>query len=218
VLHEIKRLRFKMVHTIEQEKSYFDRQLLLNKKELSYTARRPPHWDNLIDDVGFFVGQNENIDTIRDLGCGTGALYQVVSDGLEGGNYYGYDRSEYAIELAKENYSKDSFFVFDLNDLDENFIKGDNEIFYMAAVLDVLPNANKVLKKICSLGFKNILLHRMNIDDQPSRYSEYMAFDVMPTYAFYHNRQDLIDIVSENYEYEIYQNDGHNYNMRLIAK
>jgi trans-aconitate methyltransferase len=207
-----------MVHTIEQEKSYFDRQLLLNKKELSYTARRPPHWDNLIDDVGFFVGQNENIDTIRDLGCGTGALYQVVSDGLEGGNYYGYDRSEYAIELAKENYSKDSFFVFDLNDLDENFIKGDNEIFYMAAVLDVLPNANKVLKKICSLGFKNILLHRMNIDDQPSRYSEYMAFDVMPTYAFYHNRQDLIDIVSENYEYEIYQNDGHDYNMRLIAK
>jgi len=218
VLHEIKRLRFKMVHTIEQEKSYFDRQLLLNKKELSYTARRPPHWDNLINDVGFFVGQNENIDTIRDLGCGTGALYQVVSDGLEGGNYYGYDRSEYAIELAKENYSKDSFFVFDLNDLDENFIKGDNEIFYMAAVLDVLPNANKVLKKICSLGFKNILLHRMNIDDQPSRYSEYMAFDVMPTYAFYHNRQDLIDIVSENYEYEIYQNDGHDYNMRLIAK
>ena len=207
-----------MVHTIEQEKSYFDRQLLLNKKELSYTARRPPHWDNLIDDVGFFVGQNENIDTIRDLGCGTGALYQVVSDGLEGGNYYGYDRSEYAIELAKENYSKDSFFVFDLNDLDENFIKGDNEIFYMAAVLDVLPNANKVLKKICSLGFKNILLHRMSIDDQPSRYSEYMAFDVMPTYAFYHNRQDLIDIVSENYEYEIYQNDGHYYNMRLIAK
>ena len=207
-----------MVHTIEQEKSYFDRQLLLNKKELSYTARRPPHWDNLINDVGFFVGQNENIDTIRDLGCGTGALYQVVSDGLEGGNYYGYDRSEYAIELAKENYSKDSFFVFDLNDLDENFIKGDNEIFYMSAVLDVLPNANKVLKKICSLGFKNILLHRMNIDDQPSRYSEYMAFDVMPTYAFYHNRQDLIDIVSENYEYEIYQNDGHNYNMRLIAK
>ena len=207
-----------MVHTIEQEKSYFDRQLLLNKKELSYTARRPPHWDNLIDDVGFFVGQNENIDTIRDLGCGTGALYQVVSDGLEGGNYYGYDRSEYAIELAKENYSKDSFFVFDLNDLDENFIKGDNEIFYMSAVLDVLPNANKVLKKICSLGFKNILLHRMNIDDQPSRYSEYMAFDVMPTYAFYHNRQDLIDIVSENYDYEIYQNDGHDYNMRLIAK
>jgi SAM-dependent methyltransferase len=207
-----------MVHTIEQEKSYFDRQLLLNKKELSYTARRPPHWDNLINDVGFFVGQNENIDTIGDLGCGTGALYQVVSDGLEGGNYYGYDRSEYAIELAKENYSKDSFFVFDLNDLDENFIKGDNEIFYMAAVLDVLPNANKVLKKICSLGFKNILFHRMNIDDQPSRYSEYMAFDVMPTYAFYHNRQDLIDIVSENYEYEIYQNDGHNYNMRLIAK
>jgi SAM-dependent methyltransferase len=207
-----------MVHTIEQEKSYFDRQLLLNKKELSYTARRPPHWDNLIDDVGFFVGQNENIDTIRDLGCGTGALYQVVSDGLEGGNYYGYDRSEYAIELAKENYSKDSFFVFDINDLDENFIKGDNEIFYMSAVLDVLPNANKVLKKICSLGFKNILLHRMSIDDQPSRYSEYMAFDVMPTYAFYHNRQDLIDIVSENYEYEIYQNDGHDYNMRLIAK
>jgi len=172
----------------------------------------------LISDVGFFVEQNENIDTIRDLGCGTGALYQVVSEGLEGGNYYGYDKSEYAIKLAKENYSEDNFFVFDLNDLDENFIKGDNEIFYMAAVLDVLPNANEVLKKICSFGFKNILLHRMNIDNQVSRYSEYMAFDVMPTYAFYHNRSELVDIVSENYNYEIYQNDAHNYNMRLIRK
>jgi len=207
-----------MVHTIDQEKSYFDRQLLLNKKELNYIARRPPHWNNLISDVGFFVEQNENIDTIRDLGCGTGALYQVVSEGLEGGNYYGYDKSEYAIKLAKENYSEDNFFVFDLNDLDENFIKGDNEIFYMAAVLDVLPNANEVLKKICSFGFKNILLHRMNIDNQVSRYSEYMAFDVMPTYSFYHNRSELVDIVSENYNYEIYQNDAHDYNMRLIRK
>jgi len=207
-----------MVHTIDQEKSYFDRQLSLNKLELNSAARRPPHWDNLIRDVSFFVEKNEDIDTIRDLGCGSGALYEVVNRGLDGGNYYGYDKSEYAIKLAKENYSEDNFFVFDLNDLDENFIKGDNEIFYMAAVLDVLPNANEVLKKICSFGFKNILLHRMNIDNQVSRYSEYMAFDVMPTYAFYHNRSELVDIVSENYEYEIYQNDGHDYNMRLIAK
>ena len=58
----------------------------------------------------------------------------------------------------------------------------------------------------------------MNIDNQVSRYSEYMAFDVMPTYAFYHNKTELIDIVSENYNYEIYQNDAHDYNMRLIRK
>jgi|TARA_B100000073_G_scaffold95132_1_gene75557 SAM-dependent methyltransferase len=207
-----------MSHTIEQEESYFDRQLSLNKKELSLSARRPPHWDHLIDDVSFFIESNEEIDTIRDVGCGSGALYQVVNDGLNGGNYYGYDKSEYAVKLAKENYSKNNFFVFDLDDLDENFIKNDNEIFYMAAVLDVLPNANKVLKKICSLGFRNILIHRMNIDDGPSRYSEYMAFDVMPTYAFYHNKSDLIEIVSENYDYEIYKNDNHDYNMRLIKK
>lgn len=207
-----------MPHTIEKEKSYFDRQLSLNKKELSLSARRPPHWDHLIDDVCFFIESNEEIDTIRDIGCGSGALYQVVNDGLNGGNYYGYDKSEYAIKLAKENYSENNFFVFDLDDLDENFIKNDNEIFYMAAVLDVLPNANKVLKKICSLGFKNILLHRMNIDDNPSRYTEYMAFDVMPSYAFYHNKSDLIQIVSENYNYEIYKNDNHDYNMRLIKK
>ena len=207
-----------MVHTIDQEKDYFDIQLSLNKKQLSRDVPRPPHWNNIIGDVMSFVDKDDSIDTIRDLGCGTGGLYEIINESLSGGKYYGYDRSEYAINLAKENYSKDSFFVFDLDNLDENFIKGDNEIFYMAAVLDVLPNANEVLKKVCSLGFKNILLHRMNIDDGPSRYSEYMAFDVMPTYAFYHNKHDLIDIVSENYEYEIYQNDIHNFNMRLIKK
>lgn len=207
-----------MLPTVEQEKSYFDRQLTLNRKELSLDTRRPPHWDHLIDDISFFIESNEEIDTIRDVGCGSGALHRVVNESLSGGKYYGYDRSEYAINLAKENYSKDSFFVFDLDNLDENFIRGENEIFYMAAVLDVLPNANEVLKKVCSLGFKNILLHRMNIDDGPSRYSEYMAFDVMPTYAFYHNKSDLIQIVSENYDYEIYKNDNHDYNMRLIEK
>lgn len=177
----------------EQEKKYFDIQLSLNKKQLNRDVPRPPHWNNIIGDVMFFVDKDDSIDTIRDLGCGTGGLYQIINESLSGGKYYGYDRSEYAINLAKENYSKDSFFVFDLNNLDENFIKGKNEIFYMAAVLDVLPNANEVLKKVCSLGFKNIILHRMNIDDKPSRYTEYMAFDVMPTYAFYHNRHDLID-------------------------
>mgnify|MGYP003117873291 CR=1 FL=1 len=207
-----------MVHTIDQEKDYFDIQLSLNKKQLNRDVPRPPHWNNIIEDVMFFVDKDDSIDTIRDLGCGTGGLYKIINESLSGGKYYGYDRSEYAINLAKENYSKDSFFVFDLDNLDENFIKGNNEIFYMAAVLDVLPNANEVLKKVCSLGFKNILLHRMNVDDKPSRYTEYMAFDVMPTYAFYHNRKDLIDIVSENYEYEIYQNDVHNFNMRLIKK
>ncbi len=207
-----------MLHTIEQEKSYFDYQLSLNKKQLSLDAMKPPHWDNLINDISFFIKDNEEIDTIRDVGCGSGALYQVINNGLSGGNYYGYDKSKYAIKLAKENYSENNFFVFDLNDLDENFIKNDNEIFYMSAVLDVLPNANEVLKKICSLGFKNIILHRMNIDDGPSRYFEYMAFDVMPTYAFYHNKSDLIEIVSEKYNYEIYKNDKHDYNMRLIKK
>ena len=29
---------------------------------------------------------------------------------------------------------------------------------------------------------------------------------------------DLIEIVSENYNYEIYKNDNHDYNMRLIKK
>ena len=127
-----------MPHTIEQEKSYFDRQLSLNKKELSLSARRPPHWDHLIDDV-CFIESNEEIDTIRDIGCGSGALYQVVNDGLNGGNYYGYDKSEYAIKLAKENYSENNFFVFDLDDLDENFIKNDNEIFYMAKRIRCSP-------------------------------------------------------------------------------
>ena len=63
-----------MSHTIEQEQNYFDRQLSLNKKELSLSARRPPHWDHLIDDISFFIESNEEIDTIRDVGCGSGAF------------------------------------------------------------------------------------------------------------------------------------------------
>ena len=204
--------------TEEQEKKYFDSQLLLNKKELDGRARKPPHWTNLVSDIIELSKQNDSIDTIRDLGCGSGAIYQVIKDEFETGNYYGYDKSDYAISLAKDNYSKDNFFVFDLNDIDENFIQGDNEILYMSALLDVLPDANKSLKKICSFGFKNIIIHRVNIIEEESRYFQYMAFDVMPSCAFYHNREELVDIISKNYEYDIYQNDGHDFNIRMTRK
>ena len=205
--------------SIEQEKKYFDEQLLLNKKELTNSSFRPPQWDNLISDVKFFLDKNDNINTIRDIGCGSGAVYQVVKDGLDSGYYYGYDKSEYAISLAKKNYSKDNFFVFDIDDIDETFIKSDNEILYMCALLDVLPNANDVLKRICSYNFKNIIIHKMNIHKEPSGYTEYMAYGDVPSVSFCHNEDDLTDIISKDYDYEIYKNGyNHGYNMRMIRK
>lgn len=203
----------------EQEKTYFDEQLLLNKKELTDPSARPPQWDNLISDIKFFIDKNDNINTIRDLGCGSGAVYQVVKDGLNGGYYYGYDKSEYAISLAKKNYSEDNFFVFNIDDIDETFMKSDNEILYMCALLDVLPNANEVLKRICSYKFKNVIIHKMNIHKKPSGYIEYLAYGSMPSCSFSHNENDLIDIILKDYDYEIYKNGyNHGYNMRMIRK
>ena len=204
--------------TEEQEKQYFDNQFLLNQRELNDVSIRPPQWDNLIEDIKFFIEKNENIDTIRDLGCGSGAAYKVVTDAFKNGNYYGYDRSQYAIELAKLNYSNDNFFVFDVSDIDETFIKNDNEILYMCGLLDVFPNANDVLKKICSFGFKNIIIHKMNIGDGPSKATEYIAYNVMPTSYYNHNKNDLIDIISKSYDYEIYKNGHQGYNLRMIKK
>ena len=174
----------------------------------------------MINDIVSLAKDDENIDTIRDLGCGTGAVYKVISDHFDQGNYYGYDKSEYAIQLAKENWSKDNFFVFDIDDIDENFIKGDNEILYMSALLDVLPNANDYLKKIVQFNFKYILIHRAKIiTDQPSFAEEYMAVDVMPSYVFSHNLDELVEIVDEKYYYEVYKNDWGNYcNIKLIRK
>lgn len=205
---------------LEEEKKYFERQLELNKKELSGEEPAPPHWKHLINDIISLARDDENIDTIRDLGCGTGAVYKVVTDHFDDGHYYGYDKSEYAIELAKKQWSEDNFFVFNADEIDENFIKGDNEILYMSALLDVLPNANDYLKKIVSLGFKYILIHRVKIiTDQPSFAEEYMAFDVMPSYRFSHNLDELIEIVDEKYYYEVYKNDWGNYcNIKLIRK
>jgi SAM-dependent methyltransferase len=205
---------------VDEEKKYFDWQLDFNKKQLSGKESAPPHWKHLINDIKTLIKNDENIDTIRDLGCGTGAIYKVILNHFDNGNYYGYDKSEYAIELAKNNWSKDNFFVFDISDIDVNFIKGDNEILYMSALLDVLPNANDHLKKIVELNFKYILIHRVKIViDQPSFSEEYMAIGVMPSYVFSHNLDEIIQIIGEKYDYEIYENDWGNYfNIRLIRK
>lgn len=204
----------------EEEKKYFDWQLEFNKKELSGEESTPPHWKHLINDIISLTEIDDNVDTIRDLGCGTGAIYKVINDYFDNANYYGYDKSEYAIQLAKDQWSKNNFFVFDANNIDENFIKGDNEILYMSALLDVLPNANEYLKKIVELNFKYILIHRSKIiTDKPSFVEEYMAAGVMSSYVFSHNLDELIEIVDKRYYHEIYKNDWGNYfNIKLIRK
>jgi len=208
---------------INNIKEYFNLQLQLNKKQFSGELPRPPHWGNMITDIQELCNDDKNINTIKDLGCGSGALYRVVNDPWIQSSfdkkihYYGYDISEHAIKLAKENYSNDHFFTQDACKIDSSFVKN-NEILYMSALLDVMKDGNTFLKNICSMKFKYIIIHRVQFTTKTSFFTMDRPYGVCDMPMSFHNKKEFIKVISKDYHYTIKNNDEHDYNIILNLK
>ncbi|MEK7167062.1 MAG: methyltransferase domain-containing protein [Patescibacteria group bacterium] len=109
----------------------------------------------LWEDLKEFNQYIQNGDTILDLGCGNGRLFELFNNKKI--NYFGIDNCEKLIEIAKEKYklTKVNFFIEDALDLsfeDQKF-----DVIFCVAVFNhipskelrikVLENIKRVLKK-----------------------------------------------------------------------
>jgi len=184
-----------------KNKNVFKKQLDLNINELSNSY--PQHWLDFIK----FIKQ-ENPKTILDIGCGCGSYYELCNREFTDIKYTGIDYSLDAIELAKNKWNHNEFYVKDINELSSEYIK-EFDIIHMGALLDVLPNGDEVLENILKLLPKKLLIGRMELTDKPSYYETYKAYDEIITYKYYHNKENLIYLCGK-YDY-IISNINNNY-------
>lgn len=181
-----------------KNKTVFEKQLELNKYEFENSY--PQHWDVFINEI-----KNLNINSILDIGCGSGVYYKLCQKELPDINYYGVDYSIEAIEIAKKEYSENSFGAMSIDELTESFIKK-FDLIHMGAVLDILPNGDETLEKILTLKPKKLFIGRIKFTDEQSSYTEYMAYNEIMTYEYKHNLLNFINICNK-----------HNYKPKFIS-
>lgn len=86
-------------------------------------------------------------DTILDLGCGNGRLYQLFEENQV--NYIGIDQSEELIDIAQTRVSEGKFFVSDMKDvpLQDNFI----DTIFCIATFHHLPDRDSRRKALSEM-------------------------------------------------------------------
>lgn len=180
----------------KKNKDIFKLQLSLNKKELE--GNYPPHWLSFISAYTTFNNFN-----ILDLGCGTGAYYELCRKHFPHIKYHGADYSEHAILLAKKTWgNEDRFFIKDFWNMTKDFVENYDNII-LNAVLDVMPNGDEALEFLLKLKPKSIFIQRMETTDKPSYTTKYKAYDKMNTFQYYHNAHTVSSIIKNN-GYKIY--------------
>ena len=124
----------------------------------------------------------ENAKNIIDLGCGPGQFAKLIEKNIKINQYIGIDFSDYAINLAKNNFNNEKFIfliknlkTYDFKELDQNSIYITFEFLeHIVEDLDVLkkiPAGRKIIFSVPSFDYKNHVRHFPNIELVKSRYS-----------------------------------------------
>lgn len=184
-----------------KNKDVFDKQLKLNVKELN--GSYPNHW---LTNIELLLLANPS--SILDVGCGCGAFYEVCKQELPELKYFGIDYSSEAIELATQTWGK-HFEVLDYKELTNEYVSK-YDVVYLSALLDVLPNGDEAFEFILSLDAKQLLISRVKLTSEASKYEEYTAYDSITTYAYYHNIDKFFATIKA-YNYEVIGKDDNFY-------
>lgn len=172
----------------------FKQQLQFNLSVLK-TKQYPVHWLSLLK----YLQKNNNISTIYDIGCGIGGYYKLLQQEFTNIKYYGYDSAINAIALAKQQWcAKDTFYHMSIEDLlSHNLIFSNNDLLVANGVCETSKNGDKLFEDILNLNGANICVQRTYLTDNPSYYKEYIAYDEIQTVKFYHNTENLINIIQQ---------------------
>ena len=95
----------------------------------------------------FFKPYIKKGQTILDVGCGNGRLYELIRE-FDDINYTGIDNNERLIKLAQKNYTRTQFVVDDLLSFDKSYIA---DLMFSIAAFHHLPSVELRKKTIRNL-------------------------------------------------------------------
>lgn len=182
-----------LIDTWKNSCTAFDMQLELNKKQLSDW---PDHWKELEFAISIIKNDHEGHNNLLDVGCGCGAVYNVVKKSNI--SYYGVDYSDYAVKLAKKTWNYDHFYAMGYHKLNIR-----TNILYQSALVDVMFNGDEVFEKLLSYKYPYFISQRMELTEGEPYFHTYEAYDIL-THKYFHNKEKLYDLIHK-YNYDILQ-------------
>lgn len=163
----------------------FRKQLELNLWELS--GNYPPHWKT----IGMFLDDLKDAKSLLDVGCGCGAMSEVVKRKNPGIKYTGIDYAKEAINIAAGFWPGADFTVMDYQSLTPEFVSR-FDIMLSVSLHNVLPDGDSAIRAMLSLGAKNIILGKILLTDSGSSVKTYAAYGEITTYEYRHNTGELL--------------------------
>ena len=174
----------------------FQKQLEYNLKEISQRWTWPAHWNSCVKLVNHFQPK-----TVLDIGCGSGVMSEVFRRELPDVEYTGVDYCKEAIDIAKNTWPTQNFYVKDVMEMtSEDF---NYDLVFAGALFDVIPNGDDAIKHVMERCSGSILISRMRTTERNSFYETYTAYDEIETCAYYHNKDNFIEMC-EDYGYNAY--------------
>jgi SAM-dependent methyltransferase len=176
-------------------------QLLLVKEALEKPMWETPHFQAFLDMMKHIFGGcgcKSMSYSLLDVGCGVGAYAALVNRFFPAIRYAGCDVSSHMIELAIQHFGMlGHFFVCDALGLDR---EGSPDIILASSLIEVCPNWRNVLRHLCSLQSKFLILNRVrlwNDPEHPTTENVYTTIYGTPSFEVVHNWETLRAIAQE---------------------
>ena len=182
----------------------FEKQLELNKREL---LNYPAHWSIFVKMMQYVLQKNDHAKLL-DIGCGCGTYYKLCKDTFgESVKYNGIDYSIESIEIAKKEWSEDSFECKNLFEIDKDYLSKYDTVS-LNALLDVLKNGDSALEFLLKFAIPNVIIGRAELVAGDSSADTYMAYGEITTYKFRHNIDNFVRIIQQNNYRIVYSVNG----------
>lgn len=184
-------------------KIVFEKQLELNKSQLENEENYPNHWIldlKLLKQISF--------SKFFEICCGVGSFSQILRKHFENIDYIGCDYSPDALQLAKENWPNEKFFLKNLYDITREDLVG-YDVIYLSGVVDIIPDED-LIDRLLKLDIPYVFLSRVNLTDEISYFETYKAYNEIETYKYHRNKNFFIQTIEAN-NYSIFGTVGNEF-------
>jgi SAM-dependent methyltransferase len=197
-----------------KNKEIFQKQLELNLEELKGMYCFVPfhigdflHFAEKIKDVAY---------RLMDVGCGCGFYSELCKHYAPWIKYEGIDYSQEAIDVAKTQWNGIKFECKNYKELKPEDFK-DVDILHACSLTNVLPEGDKCINFLLSLGVNFIILGKILTTSKQSYYDIYKAQDLIDSYMYYHNYSELIESFKK-YKYDVIEEIKHDNNSNFLLR